>query len=83
MKQQRGTPKSATIRFTSEKSARGFAEKTGGTFKGCHGQESSNFKVQVNLRNAPPKSSRSNSTNNHTDPGHGIYDGGWSVEDED
>jgi hypothetical protein len=76
------TPKKATIRFTSEKSARAFAKRTGGTFKECHGGEASRFKVRVNLKNAPPKRIKSNNTNDYPDPGHGIYDGGWSVEDD-
>lgn len=42
----------STIRFNSEKSARGFAERTGGTFKVCHDKEESRFKVRVtNIEN--------------------------------
>lgn len=37
----------ATIRFNSEKAAKGFAERTGGTFKECHSKESSAYKVRV------------------------------------
>lgn len=58
----------ATIRFNSEKAARGFAERTGGVFKECHSKESSNFKVRVSGVEKHSKTSNNQSTNNDNQP---------------